>query len=50
MQMKTDVADKVLEMKLPVRWRICLTLFLFIVVFGIYGPRYDATPFIYFQF
>ena len=29
---------------------VYLLLIASIVVFGIYGPEYDATPFIYFQF
>ena len=33
-----------------VRWTIYLLLFAAIYVFGIYGPAYDASQFIYFQF
>lgn len=32
------------------RWGIILTIFCFILVFGIYGPAFDAKQFIYFQF
>lgn len=32
------------------RWAVYMLLFISIVVFGIYGPGYDAAQFIYFQF
>lgn len=47
---KGDLPDKILNMKLPVRWLICLGLILSILIFGVYGPQYSAAPFIYFQF
>ena len=47
---KADLADEILSLKLPLRWAVCLLLVLSIVVFGVYGPRYSAAPFIYFQF
>lgn len=47
---KTDLADKVLNAGLPVRWLVCIALIMSILIFGVYGPLYDATPFIYFQF
>ncbi len=47
---KFDVADKVLAMKLPGRWAVCLLLLFSMLIFGVYGPQYDAAPFIYFQF
>lgn len=34
----------------PFRWGVYLALFAFIYVFGIYGPTYEASQFIYFQF
>ena len=50
LQSKTDLSEKVLNMNIPVKWTICLALILSILIFGVYGPQYDATPFIYFQF
>ena len=50
LQSKIDLADKILSMKMPVKWLVCITLILSILIFGVYGPQYDATPFIYFQF
>ncbi len=35
---------------LPIRWGILLAGVLAVVIFGVYGPAYDPTPFIYFQF
>lgn len=35
---------------LPVRWLIVMGAIMSIVIFGIYGPGYDPTPFIYFKF
>lgn len=32
------------------KWGSILFLFFFIVIFGIYGPEFDAKQFIYFQF
>ena len=35
---------------LPLRWGILLGGIAAVVLFGIYGPSYDPTPFIYFKF
>lgn len=32
------------------RWLVCITLFVMVWVYGVYGPVYDASQFIYFQF
>lgn len=32
------------------RWGVCFGLFFAIITYGIYGPSYDPTSFIYFQF
>lgn len=32
------------------RWLVLLALIFSVVIFGVYGPEYDATQFIYFQF
>ena len=50
LQSKMDLADKVLNMNIFAKWTICLVLIMSILIFGVYGPQYDATPFIYFQF
>ena len=35
---------------LPFRWAVIILLLIFVIVFGIYGPAFDAQNFIYFQF
>ena len=47
---KRDVRDELMKKPLVLQWAVYLLLIASIVVFGIYGPEYDATPFIYFQF
>lgn len=32
------------------RWFVCIILFVMVWVYGVYGPVYDASQFIYFQF
>lgn len=32
------------------RWGVVLFLIFYILMFGVYGPEYDASSFIYFQF
>ena len=32
------------------RWLVCIVLFVMVWVYGVYGPVYDASQFIYFQF
>lgn len=44
------VVDKIFEMKLPIRWIVLYALIIGIIVFGVYGPGYDATRFIYDKF
>ena len=42
---------KLLERQvLPLRWVAYLLLMFTILIFGIYGPNYDAAAFIYFAF
>ena len=42
---------KLLERQvLPLRWVAYLLLIFTILIFGIYGPNYDAAAFIYFAF
>ena len=38
------------EQNIWFRWLVCLLLILLVVVYGKYGPDYDAAQFIYFQF
>ena len=38
------------EQNIWFRWLMCLLLILLVVVYGKYGPDYDAAQFIYFQF
>lgn len=47
---KKDVIPSIVSKKLPLRWAIYILLVCAIVIFGVWGPAYDATPFIYFQF
>ena len=35
---------------LPVRWAVYLALMFAVIIFGVYGPNYDAAAFIYFEF
>ena len=35
---------------LPLRWAVYILLILAVVIFGVYGPGYDAAAFIYFRF
>jgi D-alanyl-lipoteichoic acid acyltransferase DltB (MBOAT superfamily) len=42
--------DKLNKQNIIVRWSIYLVAIFAILIFGIYGPGYDASQFIYFQF
>jgi len=35
---------------LPIRWTAYLALLFAVIIFGVYGPEYDAAAFIYFEF
>lgn len=50
LSLKTDVRARLMSKPLAVQWVLYLLLIAAVAVFGIYGPAYDATPFIYFQF
>ncbi|MBQ8605526.1 MAG: MBOAT family protein [Clostridia bacterium] len=43
-------ADFVTALPLPIRWTLVYIAIIAVLVFGIYGPGYDAASFIYFQF
>lgn len=45
-----SVRDRINRLELPLRWAVLLAGLFAIVVFGVYGPEYDPSPFIYFQF
>ncbi len=47
---KVSLSKKFAEQNLLFQWGFFLVGILFIVVFGIYGPAYSASQFIYFQF
>lgn len=47
---KVSLSKKFAEQNLLFQWGFFLAGILFIVVFGIYGPAYSASQFIYFQF
>lgn len=45
-----DLGDKILRDFLPIRWIIYLAFLLGIIIYGIYGPEFSESAFIYFQF
>lgn len=47
---QTDLRQWIYRQELPLRWGILLSGIASVAVFGIYGPEYDPTPFIYYQF
>ena len=47
---KTDTLKRFLQLPLAVRWLILYAAIISILIFGIYGPEFDASTFIYFQF
>lgn len=49
-QRKGSIRDRLMQMKLPVRWAITAIFAVVIVVFGSYGIGYDSRAFIYLQF
>ena len=49
-EMGIKVLDSLARQKLPVRWGVYACLVLAVVIFGAYGPGYDAVDFIYGQF
>ena len=42
--------EKLERKPLPVRWTVYLLLIFSILIFGVYGPEYNAAAFIYFAF
>lgn len=47
---KCNLREYFYNTELPVRWCVWLVGIMSIVIFGVYGPGYDPTPFIYFKF
>ncbi|MCR4718082.1 MAG: MBOAT family protein [Firmicutes bacterium] len=45
-----DIITGIEKMIFPVRWTVYLALLFAVLVFGIYGPGFEASQFIYFQF
>lgn len=45
-----NVRDSLARQRIPVRWTVYACLVLAVVIFGAYGPGYDAVDFIYGQF
>ncbi|MBR0398797.1 MAG: MBOAT family protein [Eubacterium sp.] len=50
MQMQMQIREKLAEQNLIFRWGICMLGILLILIFGIYGPGYDAASFVYMQY
>ncbi len=50
LQRKMCVSKAIMRQALVFRWVIYLAIIAVIAVFGIYGPNFDASQFIYFQF
>ena len=49
-QERGSVRDRIADCNIVVRWSIYYFSIIIILLFGIYGPGYDATTFIYMQF
>lgn len=47
---KVDIKAALARQNLVFRWMVYYGIIFTILIFGIYGPEYDATAFIYFQF
>lgn len=47
---KINLSEKVLKIILPIRWIIYLAFIFSIIIFGVYGPDFSESAFIYFQF
>jgi len=44
------IRDKILEKNIFIRWSVAFVMIFVVLIFGIYGPGYDESQFIYFQF
>ena len=45
-----DPREKIEKLVLPLRWTVYLAGFFLVIIFGVYGPHYDAATFIYMDF
>lgn len=45
-----SLRDKLIALPLPIRWAVYLLGVVLVLVFGVYGPGYSESQFIYFQF
>ena len=50
MQMKQPVRETLARQNLAFRWAVCLLGVLAVLIFGIYGPGYDAASFVYMEY
>ena len=50
LQTKTCVREWIVSRPLLIRWAVYLIVIVSLIVWGVYGPGYDASQFIYFQF
>ena len=47
---RINLGEEIIRLVLPIRWIIYLAFLLGIIIFGIYGPEFSESAFIYFQF
>lgn len=47
---RINLGEKIIRLVLPIRWIIYMAFILGIIIFGIYGPEFSESAFIYFQF
>lgn len=47
---KSSLRDIIAKRNIVIRWSVYFILLFTVLIFGIYGPGYDASEFIYFQF
>ena len=45
-----SLRERILRQELPIRWAVWLGGLAVVLIFGIYGPAYDPTPFVYYHF
>ncbi len=46
-QTKMHIRERIAKMALPVRWAVYLAGIMAVVIFGVYGPGYSASSFVY---
>ena len=50
MQRKGSLLERLEKQNIIFRWSLYFTAIFFVLIFGVYGPNFDASAFIYFQF